>query len=202
MFFKRFRSIKSEIRVLGIDDGQFVPHTKGTVDIVGVVYRGSCWLEGIMTAKINIDGLDATEKIASMIKNSPYYGEIRVVFLNGVTFGGFNVVDLMELFALVDLPVISIVRKKPDLNKINAALKHLPDFNMRWDSMEHAGKLFEVEVKPELNPVYIHVAGILCDEAKKILKKTSTLANIPEALRVAHIIASGLRPIESKDLND
>jgi endonuclease V-like protein UPF0215 family len=30
------------------------------------------------------------------------------------------------------------------------------------------------------------------DDAKKILKQTSTRSLIPEALRVAHIIASGL----------
>ena len=62
MFPKRFRSVKSEIRVLGIDDGRFVPHTKGTVEIVGVVYRGGYWFEGVMHTEITIDGIDATKK--------------------------------------------------------------------------------------------------------------------------------------------
>ena len=65
---KRFHSIKSEIRVLGIDDGQFVPHTEGTVKVVGVVYRGPYYFEGVMQTEIAIDGLDATEKFASMVK--------------------------------------------------------------------------------------------------------------------------------------
>ena len=189
---KRFRSIKPEIRVLGIDDGGFVPRTKGTVDVVGVVYRGGYWFEGVMRTEITIDGLDATEKIAAMIESSPFYGEIRVIVLDGVTFAGFNVVDISELSRRVDLPVISVVREKPDLEEIRSALKNLPDFEIRWRAMENAGKIFEVETRKGENPVYMHLAGILREDAEKIMKNTSTRSLIPEALRVADIIASGL----------
>jgi hypothetical protein len=189
---KKFRSIKPEIRVLGIDDGVFVPRTKGTVNVVGIIYRGGCWFEGVMRTEITIDGLDATEKIAAMIENSPFCGEIRVVVLDGVTFAGFNVVDISKLSLRVDLPVISVVRKKPDLEEIKNALMNLPDFEIRWRAMENAGKIFEVETQKGENPVYIHISGILREDAEKIMKKTSTQSLIPEALRVAHIIASGL----------
>jgi len=189
---KRFRSIKPEIRVLGIDDGGFVPRTKGTVDVVGVVYRGGYWFEGVMHTEITIDGLDATEKMAAMIESSPYYKELRVVVLDGVTFAGFNVVDISKLSRRVDLPVISVVREKPDLKEIRSALKNLPEFEIRWRAMENAGKIFEVETREGENPVYMHLAGILREDAEKIMKKASTRSLIPEALRVAHIIASGL----------
>jgi len=192
LVLRRFRSIKSEIRVLGIDDGQFVPRTKGTVDVVGVVYRGGYWFEGVMRTKITIDGFDATEKIAKMIESSPYYRELRVVVLDGVTFAGFNVVDISMLSRIVDLPVMSVVREKPDLEEIRGALKNLPGFEVRWQSMRNAGVLFEVEPRNGENPIYIQTAGILRDDAEKIIRKTSTRSNVPEALRVAHIIASGL----------
>ncbi|MBN1785231.1 MAG: DUF99 family protein [Candidatus Bathyarchaeota archaeon] len=189
---KRFRSIKSEIRVLGIDDGGFVPRTKGTVDVVGVVYRGGQWFEGVMKTKITLDGLDATEKMATMIKESSLCGEIRVIVLDGVTFAGFNVVDISELSSRLNLPVISVVREKPDLEKIKNALKNLPYFEVRWQAMENAGELFTVETKEGENPIYIHTAGILWEDAEKVMRVTSTRSLIPEALRVAHIIASGL----------
>ena len=191
---KSFRSIKNEIRVLGIDDGRFVPHTKGTVDVVGVVYRGGYWFEGIMSTEITIDGIDATEKLAAMIKNSAYYGEIRVIVLDGVTFAGFNVVDIKELSCRVDLPVMSVARQKPDLEEIVSALKNLPEFEKRWQAMLNAGELFEVETRNGENPVYVQTAEFLREDALNILKRTSTRSNIPEALRVAHIIASGLSP--------
>jgi uncharacterized protein len=189
---KRFRSIKPEIRVLGIDDGRFVPRTEGTADVVGVVYRGGYWFDGIMRTKVTIDGMDATEKIAAMIKSSPYYGEVRVIVLDGVTFAGLNVVDINELSCSVDLPVMSVAREKPDLDEIRDALTNLPDYEKRWRAMLNAGELFAVETRNGENPVYVQTAKILREDAEMILKKTSTRSNIPEALRVAHIIASGL----------
>ena len=198
MALKRFRSIKPEIRVLGIDDGRFVPRTKGTVAVVGVVYRGGYWFEGVMHTTITIDGLDATGKMAEMIKNSLYYKELRVVVLDGVTFAGFNVVDINKLSHVTDLPVISVARDKPDLEEIKSALEHLPDFDLRWQVMENAGELFAVETRNGENPVYVQSAGILREDAEKILKTTSIRSNIPEALRVAHIIASGLAGLREK----
>jgi endonuclease V-like protein UPF0215 family len=145
-----------------------------------------------MRSKVSIDGLDALEEIISMIKNSPFYMELRIVFLDGLTFAGFNMVDIRELSRMLDLPVVSVVRDKPDLEKIKKALQNLPDFLERWQAIENAGKLIRVKSQKNENPIYIQIAGILLEDAKKIIKKTSTHSNIPEALRVAHIIASGL----------
>jgi len=189
---KRFSSIKPEIRILGIDDSRFIPHTKGTTDVVGVVYRGGYWFEGVMHTTITIDGLDATEKIAMMIKSSPFYGELPVVILDGVTFAGFNVVNISKLSQTLNLPVISVTRERPNLNQIKSALKNLSNFEIRWHIIQNAGDLFEVETRKGENPIYIQKAGILPKNAKLVLKNTSTQSNIPEALRVAHIIASGL----------
>jgi endonuclease V-like protein UPF0215 family len=112
--------------------------------------------------------------------------------MDGVTFAGFNVVDTKKLSHHLELPVIAVVREKPDMEEIRSALENLPDFEVRWQAMENAGKMSKVETREGENPVYMHVAGILWEDAEKIVKKTSTRSNIPEALRVAHIIASGL----------
>ena len=57
---KETRTMKSEIRVLGVDDGKFVPHSEGKASVVGVVFRGGCSIEGVMHTNIAIDGFDAT----------------------------------------------------------------------------------------------------------------------------------------------
>ncbi len=191
-----FRSVKPEIRVLGVDDGVFVPHTKGVVDVVGVVYRGGSWLDGVMRTEVEVDGTDATEKLASMIRSSPHYDQLRVVVLNGVTLAGFNVVDIKELFRKVGLPVIAVTREKPDFEEIKKALENLPEHEKRWKAMKEAGKIVEVCTREAEEPVYMQVAGVLEKDAEKILKSTSTRSNVPEALRVAHIIASGLTRIK------
>lgn len=194
----KFRSIKPEIRVLGIDDGDFVPHTKGLVDVVGVVYRGGYWLDGVMRTEIEVDGVDATEKIATMITGSPHHDQLRVVVLDGVTFAGFNVVDIKELFKKAGLPVIAIVREKPNFEEIKRALEHLPGHEKRWRAIENAGKIIEVRTRKTDGVVYMQIAGISETDAEKIVRSTSTRSNVPEALRVAHIIASGLTKSKEK----
>ncbi len=178
--------------MLGVDDGIFAPHTKGKVDIVGVVYRGGYWLDGVMRTEVTIDGMDATEKIAAMIKNSAHYDQLRVVILNGITFAGFNVVNLRELFQKVDLPIIAVTRERPNREEIKKALGNLSEFKKRWEAIKSAGEMTKVTTRNAGEPVYMHVAGVIKDDAEKILRRTSTRSNVPEALRVAHIIASGL----------
>jgi len=189
---KKFRVIKPEIRVLGVDDGVFTPHSKGLVPVVGVVFRGGYWLDGVMHTRVMVDGFDATDKIASMILNSPHCKQLRVIMLNGVTFAGFNVVDIKELNEKTKLPVITVTRDKPDLKKIRAALRNLPKGEERWKTILNTGETFEVSTRTKNEKVYVQVAGVLEEDAKKILRLTSTRSNIPEALRVAHLIASGI----------
>ncbi|MEM2975285.1 MAG: DUF99 family protein [Candidatus Bathyarchaeia archaeon] len=199
MNVKRFRSIKPEIRVLGIDDGVFVPREKGLVDIIGVVYRGGYWLDGVMRTEVELDGMDATEKIIQMIRRSPHHKQLRVVMLNGVTFAGFNVVNIKELYEKVGLPVIVVSREKPDLEKIKKALENLPFSEKRWEAIEKAGELFEMYTRNNYEPIFVQFVGISQKDVQKILKVTSTRSNIPEALRVAHIIASGLSKVQEKE---
>jgi len=189
---KRFRSVKREIRVLGVDDGVFVPQKRGKALIVGVVYRGGLWLDGVMHTEIEVDGLDATEKIASMIKSSPHYAQLRVIMLNGLTFAGFNIVDIKRLYGETGLPVIVVSREKPNLNEIKKALEKLPHKEKRWKMIENAGKLLEVNVRNTGSSIYVQLAGLNEKDARKIVRITSTRSNIPEPLRVAHLIASGI----------
>lgn len=192
---KKFRVIKPEIRVLGVDDGVFSPRSKGLVPVVGVVFRGGYWLDGVMHTNVKIDGLDATKKITSMIINSPHHKQLRVIMLNGITFAGFNVVDIKKLNAKTKLPVIAVTREKPNFTEIHKALKNLPESEKRWKAIRNAGKVFEISTRNKSEKVYMQVSGILEEDAKKILQLTSTRSNIPEALRVAHLIASGISTI-------
>lgn len=192
MVSKKFRVIKPEIRVLGVDDGVFTPHVKGLVPVVGLVFRGGYWLDGVMHTKVEVDGFDATEKIASMIINSSHYKQLRVIMLNGITFAGFNVVNIKELNSETKLPIIAVTREKPNLTEIREAIKNLPESEERWKTMKSAGKMFEVPTRSENEKVYMQTSGILEEDARKILQLTSTRSSVPEALRVAHLIASGI----------
>jgi uncharacterized protein len=189
---KDFRVIKPEIRVLGIDDGKFIPRTKGNVIVVGVVFRGGYSIDGVMHTTIAIDGLDATEQFTSMINGSPHHGQLRLVMLNGITFAGFNVVDIKKLNLATGLPVIALTHDKPDLNAVRSALKNLPQSDERWRIVLEAGEIHEV-INNGIK-IYVEFAGISIGEAENIIKLTSTRGSLPEPLRVAHLIASGITP--------
>jgi endonuclease V-like protein UPF0215 family len=184
--------IKPEIRVLGVDDGAFTPHVQGQVPVVGVVFRGGYWFDGIMHTKIGVDGFDATDRVASMIIRSPHYKQLRVIMLNGITFAGFNIVDVKALNVATKLPVITVTRRKPDLAEIRQALQNLPYSEERWKTILNAGEPIEVSTRNMTAKVYIQTIGVSKEDAQKILRLTSTRSNIPEALRVAHLIASGI----------
>lgn len=189
---KKFRVIKPEIRVLGIDDGKFKPHTTGTSLVVGVVFRGGCSIDGVMHTKIVIDGTDATDQIAKMINTSPHRRQLRLVMLSGITFAGFNIVDINKLNIATDLPVLALNHDKPDLDSIHAALKHLPDAEVRWQMALSAGEIYKVNCKGSAS--YVELAGISLADAQKIIELTSTRSCFPEPLRVAHLFASGITP--------
>ena len=80
-------------------------------------------MDGVLRSDITRDGLDATEVISTMIKNSRHYSQLRVVMLDGITYGGFNVVDIEELYRETGLPVIVVMRAYPDFEKIRADLR-------------------------------------------------------------------------------
>jgi endonuclease V-like protein UPF0215 family len=62
----------------------------------------------------------------------------------------------------------------------------------RWSAVLNAGDLVEVATRREKEKIYVHVAGISAEDARRVLRLTSTRSNVPEALRVAHLIASGV----------
>jgi hypothetical protein len=41
----------------------------------------------------------------------------------------------------------------------------------------------------------MEISGIVEEDARKILKLTSTRSSVPEALRVAHLVASGISKV-------
>ena len=185
-----FRQIKSEIRILGIDDAPFTPRSSEDVLLVGTVFRGGQWLDGVLTTRIKVDGLDATEKIIEMVNRSRHMDQLRVIMLDGLTFGGFNVADITEIFRETGLPVIVVVRRHPDLERIKRALMHrFPDWRLRWAMIKRAGRIHPVEVRDTL---YIQTAGVDLEDAAEIVRISTIRSSLPEPLRAAHLIASGV----------
>ena len=185
---QKFRQIKKEIRIVAWDDGPFEFGTKGNDIIVGVIFRGGQFLDGMLKTEVEIDGIDATDKIIESIQKTKHK-DLRIIMLDGITFAGFNIVNIKEIYEKTKLSVIVVNRKKPDLEKFVESLKKMSDVEKRIECVKNAGPFYWVNIKNKR--VCFQCYGITKEDAAKVIKETSTMSLIPEPLRVAHLIATG-----------
>jgi hypothetical protein len=89
------------------------------------------------------------------------------------------------------------MRSLPDIKSMHDAASHLPFAEKRMNIILKAGIIRKVITRDPNKPVYIQCAGIDMDKAIEIVKLTATHSNIPEPLRAAHIIATGIACGES-----
>lgn len=185
--------MKNQIRVLGVDDGPFDKFDKKqkTALLVGTFFRGGDFLDGLVSTKAAIDGNDATSKIAGMINKSKHFKpQIKAVFLDGIAVAGFNIIDMQVLSKKTGMPVVVVMRTYPEFAKMKKALVKL--------GREKKIKLVEKAGKPiKLGKIWFQYAGCTKEFARDVIKVTTKNSYVPEPLRLAHIIATGIVKGES-----
>jgi len=177
--------MKNGIRILGVDDGPFSKTGSRRVLVVGAVYRGNLF-DGLLSTKIVRDGYNSTFKLEKMILESKFLKQLHAVMLDGIALGGFNIVDIKRLNYTIDIPVIVVSRKKPDLGSVHKALERLPRTRYRQETVKRAGRVYRA------GRVWCQVAGADSSWACEIVQKSATRSHVPEPLRAAHLIAGGL----------
>ncbi len=181
--------MKKNIRALGIDDLPFKLRSEKS-GIVGTVMRAQAYIEGIIVKSITVDGDDVTSKLIELLENSKFLDQIRVIFTNGITFGGFNVLDLEKVYKKYSIPIITISRKMPDFQKIEAALKkHFSGWEMKLDLMK---KLEIHKIINNNSEIFTQYLGIDDVDAVKIINLFTVKGAVPEPVRISHIIASAI----------
>jgi endonuclease V-like protein UPF0215 family len=172
--------------VVGFDDAPFLRETFGAVPVVGAVFA-SRRLEGILVGHVERDGSDAAARLGSLISTSRFADHIQLVLLQGITMAGFNVVDVFELHDNLQVPVLVVSRKLPDMEGFRDALTtHIPGGFSRWAIVERLGPM------EPIGPLYVQRVGIDRDQAAAVLRNLTMYGNIPEPLRTAHLVAGGL----------
>jgi endonuclease V-like protein UPF0215 family len=184
--------ISPGLKVLGFDDGPFPSDWTGPVLVVGAMYHGGEFLEGVLCTHITKDGDDATERLIAAVTGSRFQAQLHGLLLHGVTLGGFNVVDLPRLHHDTGRPVLSVMRKEPDLAAMQAALAKVPNGAAKWERLRAAGPV------RELNGLFVQPHGLSDAEAQALLRLITRRGKFPEPLRAAHLIAGGLATGESR----
>jgi endonuclease V-like protein UPF0215 family len=179
-----------QIRVIGFDDAPFIRHTNEPVAVAGVVCALTRF-EGMLWGQLQADGWDSTEKLTQMLLSSKFYPQLHLVLLDGIGMGGLNLIDLPLLAQQVQLPCVAVMRKFPKLEKMKAAIALLPESEKRLQLLAKAG---EIHVQP---PFFFQVCGLSAELTVRILQRLTDRGNVPEALRLAHLITSAVTSGES-----
>jgi endonuclease V-like protein UPF0215 family len=80
--------------------------------------------------------------------------------------------------------------------KIRSALKkHFPDWNERMDVI---GRHKLIPISTSHKPIYTSVEGMDVEEAAKLIRECTVRGNIPEPIRIAHLISSAMVRGESR----
>jgi len=184
------KTVKREIRIVGVDDAPLVTQRKKRVDIFGVVYRGGYWFDGLMRTDVEVDGIDATERIAQMILISPHFKQLRITMLHGLTFAGMNMVNLRTLYEMTQLPTIVVMDRKPRIAEFEEAIEKLENSQLRKAALNAAGEITQIRTRLNAKPIYVQFIGLKLDQLKEVMNVSCTRSRLPEPIRVAHIIAS------------
>jgi hypothetical protein len=169
--------------VIGIDDAPFDRSHRGDVTLIGVVFTRTR-LDGVMTGKLRKDGANATTAIAGMIEGSPFAEHAQLVLLGGITFGGFNVVDVAALHERLGRPVLVLARRKPRLAIIRETLlDKVPGGARKWALIAKAGPM------EPCADVWVQRTGLSLDQAAQAIRELTIHGKLPEPVRVAHLIA-------------
>ena len=178
------------IRVIGFDDAPFVRQSGLPVSIAGVVCAGTRF-EGMVWGQIQPDGCDATDVICNLLLSGKFLPQLHVVLLDGISMGGFNVIDLPLLAERLNRPCVAVMRRLPRMTKVEYAVKRLPGAEAKLATIDRAGL---IHAHP---PFYFQVCGTDPLIMAKVLQRVTDRGHVPEALRIAHLIASAVMKGES-----
>jgi endonuclease V-like protein UPF0215 family len=144
-------------------------------------------LDGVLTGRVRRDGANAARTMIELIERSQFRDHIRAILLHGIAVAGFNVVDIFEVYRALQRPVLVVARRQPDLGAVRRALLgRIRGGARKWQLIERAGPM------EPLGNLYVQRVGLTPEQAAVMLKATTLHGNLPEALRLAHLIAGGI----------
>jgi hypothetical protein len=177
--------------VVGFDDAPFAHEHRGDVRLFGVVCARTR-LDGVISGRVRRDGANATRAMIAMVRASQFARHVRAVLLQGIAVAGFNVVDVHALADALGVPVLVVMRRRPDLPAIEEAIRKVPGGARKWALVQAAGA-------PEpLGKVLVQRVGLTREEALELLRATTLHGHLPEPLRLAHLIAGGVTTGKSR----
>jgi endonuclease V-like protein UPF0215 family len=200
------------VNTIGFDDGPFARDHRGDVLLVGAVCSRTR-LDGVVTGRVRRDGADATRRMVEIVRGSQFAGHIRAVMLQGIAVAGFNVVDVRRLSDELSVPVLVLMRRPPDLSEVRRALfseapavrPPVRGASRKWRLIVNAGAIEPLGasrrskrsggptgLRSGMPRLWVQRVGLSLDAARRLVDATTLHGNVPEPIRLAHLIAGAI----------
>jgi endonuclease V-like protein UPF0215 family len=154
--------------------------------------EGADLVEAVATTAFPVDGEDVTKFLAVWIDGLRFRPSLQAVVLGGVTIAGLAVVDVPALAERLGVPVLVVNRREPRDERLLAAL----------DAAGLPQRRALLERAPPAHPLgdrlYVAASGIEPGAARRLVERCRNKSELPEALRVAHLVAAALARGESR----
>lgn len=176
---------------IGVEDGSFraFQRQRKTQCLLCVVRMTGPKIDEIRASLVTVDGLDASNELSEILQNMVF----DAIILGGITFAGFNIIDVQRIHDEFSRPILVFTRDRPNnVAMKNALMKHFDDWRERWRIVESLGPVYATYTRVEEPPVYFEVVGADPLWAEEVLRRSAILCRIPEPVRVARLVARGL----------
>ncbi|HUK50249.1 MAG TPA: DUF99 family protein [Terriglobales bacterium] len=161
---------KREIRILALNLAQ----TKYKLIVVGVVFRGNRWLDGIVSGLVEAKGQERTQEIARIVRRSRQFTQLHAIMLaeNAADFDCHPT----QLAKSLSVPVI------------------MPSVQCSESSLIQEQSTVSFNFRLAGEDVSFVATGIGVEEAKEVLAvSTKPGSRKPEATRVAELLMRELK---------
>lgn len=171
---------------MGFDDAPFQRGSdQQRVGLAGVVCTDTRF-EGMVWGTVARDGLDATEVMLRLLENGKFLPQLHAVLIDGITVGGLNVVDLAGLAGRLGVPCVAVMRRWPDVDAFEKAMRQLPDSAERQKLVTRAGSI------QRSGETLFQCVGASPEEVEALLTRVTDRGHVPEPLRLAHLIGAAV----------
>jgi len=159
--------LKKEARILGLS---FTTRRNAGTFVVGTIFRGKSWLDGIATCTLNDERRRELLRLSRQIMKSKQYSQLHAVIISK-NQKYFRARDITELARRLKLPVILLLRGRS--RKIRGGMKGVKQYALNVND-----KRFEV-----------CAMGMSRGKTRELLSVgCAPNSHVPEAVRVADLI--------------
>ncbi len=184
--------LSGSLKVVGIDEGYFPPEFKRKrlqTILVAVLCDWTTPLD-VKISRVTVDYDNINYRVLELLGKFKVKSDL--IILDGVTYAGFNVIDPKTLNEELGIPIITVFKHDLNMDRIRTALcKHFNDWRYRFTVIRSVYSNSRIIHTP-WRPLRISVYGIDENKAIDLIIRLQKVSPIPEPLRLADVIASGL----------